>query len=70
MAKQESMHRYSIELEYEENVSSFFEVRFNDNEESALSLAIRIARGILMRTMACRVIVWNKDGYPEMSFRK
>lgn len=70
MAKQKPTQLYTIELEYNENESSFFDVRIDESCVNALALAMMIARGTLMSSMAKKVTIWNDEGFPVQSYIK
>lgn len=70
MSKQKPTQLYTIELEYNENESSFFDVLIDENRTSALALAMMIARGTLMGSMASKATIWDTEGFPVQSYTK
>lgn len=68
--KNSKIMKYKIELEYNDNSSIDFEVKFDEEESSSMAVLMMITKGTLMASMAERAIAYNDQGSYVCSFTK
>lgn len=60
----------SVNLEYRDGSDVWFDFDCSDPETEALATLMMVCRGVLMASMAYRVIAYNEEGFDICSYIK
>ena len=63
-------HTFTIEIEYSDESSFFFDVILEGEEHEFMAQLMMITRGTLMASSAARATAYNQDGFDVCAYKK
>ena len=63
-------HIFTIEIEYSDETSFFFDVILEGKEHEYMAHLMQITRGTLMASSASRATAYNQDGFNVCAYTK